>query len=101
LRIERDAADWTRIMGGHEAFWGKYLAAAAGAGMDRGAPLYVASGILSYKDADNQLADVQERWAGRGWFGWVFRRRRTSTAHKPYAHASCVCTCMDTHAYVH
>jgi hypothetical protein len=66
LRIERDAADWTSIMGGHEAFWRLYLEAAAAAGLGPGVPLYIASGILSYSDADNQLQDVQRRW-GRGW----------------------------------
>lgn len=43
LRIERDAADWTRIMGGHEAFWGRYLEAAAGAQLDWSTPLYLAT----------------------------------------------------------
>jgi hypothetical protein len=71
LRIERDAADWTDMMGGQEAFWGLYLDAAGGAGLDGGLPLYVATGILSYKDADNQMADVKRRWV----WGWLAESR--------------------------
>jgi hypothetical protein len=76
LRIERDAADWTSIMGGHEAFWALYLRAAAAAGLGRRLPLYIASGILSYRDVDHQLEDVQRRYApGEGGGGRRGRRR--------------------------
>ena len=61
LRIERDAADWTSMMGGREAFWGAYLDAAAAAGLDAGTPLYIATGLLSYQDADHEMEDVQRR----------------------------------------
>ncbi|KAI8470299.1 MAG: hypothetical protein J3K34DRAFT_393492 [Monoraphidium minutum] len=51
------------MLGGTEALWGRYLGAAAAAGLDRSRPLYVATGILSYRDADHQLEDVQKRLA--------------------------------------
>jgi len=50
-------------MGGHDAFWDLYLKAAASGGLDRSLPLYIATGILSYKDADNQMDDVRRRLA--------------------------------------
>ncbi len=61
LRIERDASDWAKVLGGKSAFWRLYLQQCEAAGFKQGVPLYVATGILSYKDADHQLQEVQDK----------------------------------------
>ena len=63
LRIEKDAADWTNILGGVEAFWNLYKAQMVAAGFEGSRlPLYVASGLLSYNTSSSQLEDLQKRY---------------------------------------
>lgn len=49
LRVEADAMDWARSMGGVDAYWGEYLKAMETAGFDDKAPVYIATGLLSYE----------------------------------------------------
>jgi hypothetical protein len=49
LRVEADAMDWARTMGGVDVYWGEYLKAMQTAGFDDKAPMYIATGLLSYE----------------------------------------------------
>ena len=48
LRVERDARDWTNIMGGTQAIWDGYVSAMRSLGFNATTPIYVASGMLTY-----------------------------------------------------
>ena len=52
LRIEKDARDWSQIMGGPEAVWNAYVASMRQAGFTSDVPMYVASGLLTYGASD-------------------------------------------------
>jgi len=49
LRVEADAMDWARSMGGVDVYWGEFLKAMQTAGFDDKAPVYIATGLLSYE----------------------------------------------------
>ncbi|CAL5219417.1 g1245 [Coccomyxa viridis] len=55
LRIEKDAKDWSTIMGGTGVLWEGYAAAMQEAGFDNQAPLYTASGLLTYGAAQDMV----------------------------------------------
>jgi hypothetical protein len=62
LRMEKDATDWSNILGGIEAYWNLYKAQMVAAGFKGSRlPLYVASGLLSYNTSRSQLEDLQRR----------------------------------------
>jgi hypothetical protein len=46
LRMEKDASDWTMLMGGRARLWQRYKQSMRMAGFDDQTPLYVASGLL-------------------------------------------------------
>lgn len=53
LRIEKDARDWSQIMGGPEAVWNAYVGSMRQAGFTANVPMYVASGLLTYGANDD------------------------------------------------
>jgi hypothetical protein len=80
LRLERDAVDWARVLGGKKQYLGLHAKAFAAAGFGTEMDLYVASGLLSYNASDDMQAvlrflqphskSVQVRWThnmGRLW----------------------------------
>lgn len=48
LRIEKDARDWSQIMGGEEVVWRGYVQSMLQAGFTSDLVLYAASGLLTY-----------------------------------------------------
>ncbi|KAL3132707.1 hypothetical protein ABBQ32_009214 [Trebouxia sp. C0010 RCD-2024] len=48
LRIEKDARDWSQIMGGEEVVWNGYVTSMLQAGFTSDLVLYAASGLLTY-----------------------------------------------------
>ncbi|KDD71689.1 hypothetical protein H632_c4559p0, partial [Helicosporidium sp. ATCC 50920] len=62
LRIEKDAGDWAIIMGGKGVIWDLYLAYLREARFGPDAPLYVATGLLSY-GAGAEWEDARRRLA--------------------------------------
>ena len=66
LRVEADAMDWARSMGGFEAYWGQFLQAMHTAGFQRTAPLYVATGLLSYAAGHDTLAKLTANLTAEG-----------------------------------
>jgi len=58
LRIESDARDWYSIMGGSGAVWDGYMGAMRAARFSADAPLYAASGLLTYGAAGQMEAAV-------------------------------------------
>ncbi|KAK9844459.1 hypothetical protein WJX74_002810 [Apatococcus lobatus] len=57
LRIERDARDWSQIMGGEAVVWHGYVQAMRQAGFTGDLVLYVASGLLTY-GANEDMAHI-------------------------------------------
>lgn len=53
LRLERDAADWARALGGMDKYLASYKKAFSAAGFSKQTDLYVASGLLSYGAGDD------------------------------------------------
>lgn len=52
LRLERDAVDWARILGGLPKYLAEYAKSFAAAGFTTGKDLYIASGLLSYNASE-------------------------------------------------
>lgn len=48
LRVEKDAEEWIKILGGPERTWGLYLDAMRQGNFGPQTPMYVASGLLTY-----------------------------------------------------
>lgn len=59
LRVEKDAGDWTIIMGGVGRMWHIYTETMLHAGFDAATPLYVATGLLTY-GASSEWAYAQK-----------------------------------------
>lgn len=55
-RLEKDAVDWARILGGLPKYLGEYAKAFGAAGFSKKKDLYIASGLLSY----NASAEMQQ-----------------------------------------
>lgn len=56
-RLEKDAVDWARILGGMKKYLGEYARSFAAAGFSRKKDLYIASGLLSY-NASKEMTDM-------------------------------------------
>ncbi len=61
LRIEKDAGEWARILGGLEVVRRRYREAMREARFDRNTPLYVASALLTYEGGVEELREVRAR----------------------------------------
>jgi len=59
LRLEKDAVDWARVMGGLARYLGAYARAFLAAGFSRATDVYAASGLLSY----NASAEMEQMLA--------------------------------------
>jgi hypothetical protein len=59
LRLEKDAVDWARVMGGLARYLGAYARAFLAAGFSRSTDVYAASGLLSY----NASAEMEQMLA--------------------------------------
>lgn len=57
FRLEKDAVDWARILGGFEKYLAEYARQFAAAGFSRRKDLYIASGLLSY-NASTEMKDM-------------------------------------------
>jgi hypothetical protein len=57
LRLEKDARDWARILGGMPKYLGLYAKSFAAAGFGPSKDLYIASGLLSY-NASAEMRDM-------------------------------------------
>lgn len=57
LRLERDAVDWARILGGLPKYLAEYAKSFAAAGFSTSKDLYIASGLLSY-DASEEMQNM-------------------------------------------
>lgn len=57
IRLEKDAVDWARILGGFEKYLAEYARQFAAAGFSRRKDLYIASGLLSY-NASKEMTDM-------------------------------------------
>lgn len=57
LRLERDAVDWARILGGLPKYLAEYAKSFAAAGFSTAKDLYIASGLLSY-DASEEMQNM-------------------------------------------
>ena len=53
LRLENDAIDWARVLGGRRKYLSSYAAAFKAAGFNRTTHMYAASGLLSYGATDD------------------------------------------------
>jgi hypothetical protein len=53
LRLEKDAVDWARILGGMSKYLGEYARSFAAAGFSQSKDIYIASGLLSYDASDD------------------------------------------------
>lgn len=56
-RLEKDAVDWARILGGFEKYLAEYARQFAAAGFSKRKDLYIASGLLSY-NASKEMTDM-------------------------------------------
>ncbi|RMZ53967.1 hypothetical protein APUTEX25_002544 [Auxenochlorella protothecoides] len=65
LRVEKDAGDWTIIMGGVGRMWHLYTQTMRRAGLDARTPLYVATGLLTY-GASKEWAYAQRVLLSKG-----------------------------------
>ena len=60
--MEKDAADWAKIIGGPDKYWGRYKDAMTIAGFKKHPfPLYVASGLLKASKEDEWSKVEMER----------------------------------------
>ncbi|KAK9810163.1 hypothetical protein WJX72_005905 [[Myrmecia] bisecta] len=59
LRIEKDARDWSQIMGGDAVVWHGYVQAMRQAGFASDLVLYVASGLLTYGANEDMMHIVK------------------------------------------
>jgi hypothetical protein len=57
LRLEKDAVDWARVLGGLPKYLAEYAKSFAAAGFTTGKDLYIASGLLSY-DASAEMTNM-------------------------------------------
>lgn len=57
LRLEKDAVDWARILGGLPKYLAEYAKSFAAAGFSTAKDLYIASGLLSY-DASDEMQNM-------------------------------------------
>jgi hypothetical protein len=57
LRLEKDAVDWARILGGLRKYLAEYAKSFAAAGFTTAKDLYIASGLLSY-DASEEMQNM-------------------------------------------
>jgi hypothetical protein len=56
-RLEKDAVDWARILGGIKKYLAEYARSFAAAGFSKRKDLYIASGLLSY-NASQEMKDM-------------------------------------------
>lgn len=56
-RLEKDAVDWARILGGMKKYLAEYARSFAAAGLSKQKDLYIASGLLSY-NASREMTDM-------------------------------------------
>ena len=61
LRIEKDAGEWARILGGRAVVQRRYRAAMRRAQFDARTPLYVASALLTYEGGVEDLKTARRR----------------------------------------
>ncbi len=66
LRVEADAMDWARSMGGVDVYWGEFLKAMQTAGFDDKAPVYIATGLLSYEAGHATLNHLMSNLTAEG-----------------------------------
>mmetsp|Transcript_9294 Transcript_9294/g.27924 ORF Transcript_9294/g.27924 Transcript_9294/m.27924 type:complete len:628 (+) Transcript_9294:75-1958(+) len=66
LRIEKDAGEWARILGGRAVVERRYRAAMRRAHFDKRTPLYVASALLTYDGGVEDLKKVVANLTGEG-----------------------------------
>ena len=66
LRVEADAMDWARSMGGFASYWGEYIKAMRTAEFNGQSQLYVATGLLSYEAGIGTLGNLTANLTGEG-----------------------------------
>jgi hypothetical protein len=59
LRLEKDAMDWARVLGGMHKYLGQYAKSFAAAGFSPSKDLYIASGLLSYNASEEMERMLQ------------------------------------------
>lgn len=58
LRVEKDAEDWIKILGGPEKTWSLYLDAMRKGNFDPQTPIYLASGLLTYGSNQDDMQRI-------------------------------------------
>lgn len=66
LRVEADAMDWARSMGGEDVYWAQFLKAMRKAGFERNHQLYVATGLLTYAAGFEKLQSLTANLTAEG-----------------------------------
>ena len=71
LRFESDAWEWRMYMGGTESFQNECFEAMQTAGFDRYTPVYLATGLLTYKGGQDVLSSLATDMAQKGFCNGV------------------------------
>lgn len=66
LRVEADAMDWARSMGGEDVYWAQFLKAMRKAGFEKSRQLYVATGLLTYAAGFERLQELTANLTAEG-----------------------------------
>ena len=66
LRVEADAMDWARSMGGVAVYWSEFLKAMRTAGFQKSAQVYIATGLLSYQGGHETLSNLTANLTAEG-----------------------------------
>lgn len=66
LRVEADAMDWARTMGGEDVYWAQFLKAMRKAGFEKTRQLYVATGLLTYAAGFERLQELTANLTAEG-----------------------------------
>ena len=88
LRVEADAMDWAKSMGGIELYWGEFLKAMHTASFRDGVQLYVATGLLSYAAGHATLKELTLNLTAEGLCDRVtFKEQFLTTAELDALHS--------------
>ena len=66
LRVEADAMDWARTMGGEDVYWAEFLKAMRTAGFEKTHQMYVATGLLTYAAGFERLQNLTANLTAEG-----------------------------------
>ena len=87
LRVEADAMDWVRSMGGFAAYWGEFVKAMRTANFGKGTQVYVATGLLTYKAGIGVLGNLTADMMAEGLCNRVtYKEHYLSTAELDALH---------------